>query len=142
HSYHHAYTTPFRSPARLADELDATQKLIAQTTGKAPRWFRPPVGILSPRVVEAARRAKLELVGWSANARDGVRTAVEEAAARLVRALRPGAILVLHDAVERGQRAPIAAQVVERIADEMRRRNLKSVTLDELLDGAGQSTTR
>jgi peptidoglycan/xylan/chitin deacetylase (PgdA/CDA1 family) len=137
HSYHHAYTTAFAPPARLAEELESAQALIARATGKAPRWFRPPVGILSPRVVEAARRSRLELVGWSANARDGVATTVEEAAARLTRALRPGAILVLHDCIERGGRAPIAADVVERLSVEMERRGLKSVTLDELLDPPG-----
>jgi peptidoglycan/xylan/chitin deacetylase (PgdA/CDA1 family) len=141
HSYHHAHTTPFLPPARLADELAQAQAVLARA-GAAPRWFRPPVGILSPRVVEAARRARLELVGWTATARDGVRTTVEEAAARLLRALRPGAILVLHDAAERGGRAPIAAEVLARICDELAARKLRSVTLDELLDGGDSATRR
>src|SRR5262245_54967311 len=38
HSYHHAYTTAFVPPARLAEELQAAQELIARATGKAPRW--------------------------------------------------------------------------------------------------------
>ena len=134
HSFAHSYLTPLRSPSRLAEELDRASSLLARASGAPPRWFRPPVGLLSPPVVEAARRAHLELVGWTASARDGVASAtVEKAAARLRPHLRAGAILVLHDAVERGARAPIAAAVLAGLLDELDRRGLKSVPLDELL---------
>ena len=133
HSWHHAHTTPFLAPKKLAEDLRRAQGLMEQTTGHAPRWFRPPVGILSPRVVEAAKLAQLELVGWSKNARDGVAASVEAATQRLLAGLKPGAILVLHDAAERGDRQPIAADVLTRILKEMQARGLRSVTLDELL---------
>jgi peptidoglycan/xylan/chitin deacetylase (PgdA/CDA1 family) len=128
HSWHHAHTTPFLAPKKLAEDLKRAQELLG-----SPRWFRAPVGILSPRVVEAARLAGVELVGWSGNARDGVAATVEAAAARLRPQLVPGAILVLHDAAERGDRKPIAAEVLQKILKEMNDRGLKSVTLDELL---------
>jgi peptidoglycan/xylan/chitin deacetylase (PgdA/CDA1 family) len=88
-------------------------------------------------VVGAARKTGLALVGWSATARDGVASAtVESATERLMRALKPGAILVLHDAAERGGRAPIAPEVLSRVLEAMAARNLKSVTLDQLLENA------
>jgi peptidoglycan/xylan/chitin deacetylase (PgdA/CDA1 family) len=62
---------------------------------------------------------------------------VEGATARLERALAPGAILVLHDAAERGGRAPIAPAVLERLLDALDARGLKSVTLDELVGTGG-----
>jgi peptidoglycan-N-acetylglucosamine deacetylase len=128
HSWHHAHSTPFLPPKKLAQDLVRAQELLG-----SPRWFRPPVGILSPRVVEAAKLAKVELVGWSANARDGVAATVDAAAARLVPKLAAGAILVLHDAAERGDRTPIAAEVLTKVLAEMSARGLRSVTLDELL---------
>jgi hypothetical protein len=64
------------------------------------------------------------------------RTTVGQAASRLERALRPGALLVLLDAAERGGREPICAQVLERVLQAMARRGLRSVTLDELIGGA------
>jgi peptidoglycan/xylan/chitin deacetylase (PgdA/CDA1 family) len=92
------------------------------------------VGLLSPRVVGAAARAGLELVGWSASARDGrAATTAAQAAARLIAAARPGAILVLHDAAERGGRVPVAAAALPAILDALEARGLRSVTLDELL---------
>jgi peptidoglycan/xylan/chitin deacetylase (PgdA/CDA1 family) len=128
HSWNHAHTTPFLAPKKLAAELKQAQELLG-----SPRWFRPPVGILSPRVVEAAALAGVTLVGWSRNARDGVASTVEAAAARLKPAIVPGAILVLHDAAERGDRAPIAVEVLQKVLKEMKDKGLRSVTLDELL---------
>ena len=134
HSWAHAHTTPFLAVARLAADLERAQALLASAGGAPPRFFRAPVGILSPRVVQAAARARLALVGWTASARDGVaRTTVEAATARLERAVRPGAILVLHDAAERGGRAPIAPAVLARVLDVLDARGLRSVTLDELI---------
>jgi peptidoglycan/xylan/chitin deacetylase (PgdA/CDA1 family) len=131
HSFAHSHATPFAPPRRLTDELQRTQQLLARAAGWPPRWFRPPVGLLSPRVAEAAERAGLELVGWTATARDGIATRVEDATARLVRALRPGAILVLHDGT--AGRPSIAAAVLPGLFEAMAERGLRSVTLDELL---------
>lgn len=135
HSYFHSHLTPFHSAGRLAAELEETGAVLAATTGVRPRWFRPPMGLLSPPVAEAARRAGLDVVGWTCSARDGwASTTLEAAVARLERGLRPGAILVLHDAVERGTRAPIAPAVLRRLLVLLEVRGLRSVTLDELLE--------
>jgi peptidoglycan/xylan/chitin deacetylase (PgdA/CDA1 family) len=139
HSYEHGYTTPFVAPARLAADLARAQEVMARA-GARVRFFRPPIGLLSPRVVEAARRIGLTIVGWSATARDGrASTTAGEAAARLIAAARPGAILVLHDAVERGARTPVAAAALEPLLEALAARGLRSVTLDELMDGEEKS---
>ncbi len=133
HSYAHAHTTPFANPTRLAADLARAQELMARA-GAHVRFFRPPIGLLSPRVVEAARRTHLTLIGWSATARDGrAATTADQAAARLIAAARPGAILVLHDAVERGGREPVAAAALTALLSALQARGLKSVTLDELI---------
>jgi peptidoglycan/xylan/chitin deacetylase (PgdA/CDA1 family) len=133
HSFAHAHSTPFQHPAKLAADLARAQELMARA-GAQVRFFRPPIGLLSPRVAEAARRIGLTIVGWSATARDGrAATTAQTAAARLIAAARPGAILVLHDAVERGGRAPVAAAALGPLVDALAARGLRSVTLDELI---------
>lgn len=136
HSLDHARTTAFLPPSRLAAELIRAESILdaARGTGLRGRWFRAPVGIVSPRVAEAARRAKLELVSWTRTARDGTRGAsVASALQRLRPALRAGAILVLHDGAERDDRVPIAPDVLESLLIELDAKSLRSVTLDELL---------
>ena len=61
---------------------------------------------------------------------------VERALARLRAGVRPGAILVLHDGAERGDRRPIAPAVLPRLLDELEARGLRSVPLDDLLGEA------
>jgi peptidoglycan/xylan/chitin deacetylase (PgdA/CDA1 family) len=149
HSLRHAWGTAFAPPERLAAELRQASALITAVTGRVPRWLRAPIGILSPRVFAAAQRAGLELCGWSGKARDGWRgTSAEDATRRLLRALRPGAILLLHDApellapsTETSQAArrqePVAADVLDRLLPLLAERGLRPVRLDELLDPAG-----
>ena len=160
HSHRHSWWTAFTPRRRLAAELKAAQVAIAAASGRAPRWFRAPIGILSPEVVAAAQQVGLRLCGWSCKARDGLAgTSVRAALARLLGGLRPGAILLLHDAPEsadpaltpaaavpptltpgaspaRPRHRPIAPAVLAQLLPELDRRQLRAVTLDELLDSA------
>ena len=139
HSFDHAHTTPFRHPTQLAAELARAQEVMARA-GAHVRFFRPPIGLLSPRVAEAARRIGLTIVGWSATARDGrPATTATAAAARLIAGVRPGAILVLHDSVERGARTPVAAAALVLLVEALAARGLRSVTLDELIGDEKES---
>lgn len=129
HSFEHAHASPFWSVPRLVADLRRAATVLATAAGRAPRWYRAPIGIVSPPVARAALETELTLVGWTATARDGVGTSVATAHRRLRRALRPGAILVLHD----GATTPIAAEVLARLLDDLDARGLRSVTLDDLL---------
>ena len=134
HSWRHTYTTNLIAPRRLAEELRQTNALLERATGQSTRWFRAPVGLLSPRLAAAVRLAELQLVGWSASARDGVAArTVEDAVRRLEPSLRPGAILTLHDGALGGRAQVIAPQVLARVLERMAARGLRSVTLDSLL---------
>jgi len=132
HSYAHARSSPFWSVARLRADLDQASALL-RSAGAPTRWYRAPIGIVSPPVAAAARAAGLTLVGWTATARDGVAGTDADAALRRLRgACRAGAILVLHDAAERDDRRPIAPEVLPRLLDELEAQGLRSVTLDEM----------
>jgi peptidoglycan/xylan/chitin deacetylase (PgdA/CDA1 family) len=130
HSLRHSYLTTFASPGRLAAELEEAGALL-KAAGSSSRWFRPPVGLLSPRVAAAAKRAGLELLAWTESARDGTAAAdVERGLRRLEPHLRPGAILVLHDGAVASER--VAPELLRRVLERLRQKGLKSVTLDEL----------
>jgi peptidoglycan/xylan/chitin deacetylase (PgdA/CDA1 family) len=133
HSWAHSYATPFIPPARFAHELERTNDLIKRATGVRPQWFRPPVGLLSPRIPQAALAAGLRLVTWTASARDGVAsTTIARALTRLDASILPGAILVMHDAAMSGDREPIARELLRLVLDRMESSGLRSVTLSDL----------
>jgi peptidoglycan-N-acetylglucosamine deacetylase len=140
HSHAHFWATAALSVRRLVADLQRAQATL-RAAGSDPRWFRPPIGIVSPRVSAATRRAGLRIVGWTASARDGgadtPRTRAPAAAARGP----PGAILAPHDAAEHGDREPVALRVLPRLLDELDSRKLRSVTIDELLAAADRART-
>jgi len=119
-----------RHPKRMVADIERAQAAVAALTGKRPTLFRPPIGHVSPRTAAAARRLGLTLVGWSVRGRDGLAGATTEAVQRrVVAGLRPGAIILLHDAAEGGQRAPAGVAALPAILEEAARRGLRCVSI-------------
>ena len=87
-----------RSPAAAAADLRAAADSIGEATGRAPRWWRPPYGVLSGPALLAARRCGLRPVLWSAWGRDWRAEATpEQVVDELCRDDIAGATLLLHD---------------------------------------------
>ncbi len=76
-------------PARIAAEIDQS--------GIASRYFRTPAGLKNFFVHPALQRRKMELIGWSVRGLDTVGKDAEAVAARIMRRVKPGAILLLHE---------------------------------------------
>lgn len=97
----HSHTHPSGSfwcalPGRVASELDGCNRALKRTTGTTPTWFRAPVGMKNPAVHPALARRGMRLIGWTARGFDAVLQDPEQVLARILRDLRPGAIIVLH----------------------------------------------
>ncbi len=133
HGDRHDRLLALRSPRRIREEIERAQAAVAQITGQTPRLFRPPVGLISPRTALAAKRLALVLLGWSVRGRDGLARAHPVAVERRVtRALRPGAIVLLHDAAERGGRVPAGVAALPAILAYAARAQLTCVPLSSL----------
>jgi len=88
------------------------------------------VGQTNPRIARVARELDLTIVGWSVRGRDGVRSSAEKVAARVVRRLRDGAVVLLHDAAERDDHEPAGVAALPLILRQMNAQNLAAVRLD------------
>lgn len=138
HGYGHDRLFAFLTPTAVQQDIERARTTVERATGIRPALFRPPVGQASPRTVAGARRAGVALVGWSVRAVDGNRwTSTDAVAARVLRGLRPGAIVLLHDAPEREDagelREPATLGALPRILDALEERGLRSVTVEELV---------
>jgi peptidoglycan/xylan/chitin deacetylase (PgdA/CDA1 family) len=134
HGDRHDRLLSLRHPDRIASDLERVQAAVATATGQRARFFRPPVGHISPRTAVAARRLGLTLVGWSVRGRDGLAgTTADSAFRRVAAGLHPGAIVLLHDASERGQYQPAGVEALPAILEEARRRGLRCVSLSQAL---------
>jgi peptidoglycan/xylan/chitin deacetylase (PgdA/CDA1 family) len=84
-------------PRRLRHEIERFEETLANLNLPIPCFFRAPTGMKNPYLHPILSARSLFLVGWSARAFD---TRVKEpvtAAERLLRAVEPGAILLLHE---------------------------------------------
>jgi peptidoglycan-N-acetylglucosamine deacetylase len=130
HGYRHDRLYAFKSPARVREDVDRACRAVEAITGRRPTFFRPPLGHVSPRVVEGTRRAGLVLVGWSVRGLDGMAgTSSRTVLARVGRGIRDGAIVLLHDAAERDDRVPSSLEALPDILRLIRARNLSPLTL-------------
>ena len=98
HAYRHQ---PFvLLPAgEIAREIEETQAAIGRACPAAvlSAWLRPPHGFKSPGVLWAVRRAGCCPAAWSLDARDYREADPARLAGRVLDAVRPGAIILLHD---------------------------------------------
>jgi peptidoglycan/xylan/chitin deacetylase (PgdA/CDA1 family) len=134
HGLVHDRLLSVRHPRRIEAEIDRARTIIQSITGQRPQLFRPPVGHVSPRTAVAARKLGLTLVGWSIRARDGLRrTSAASVVKRVAAGLRPGAIVLLHDASEDEQFEPAGVAALPEILAEADRRGLACLTLSQTL---------
>ncbi|MEU9247491.1 polysaccharide deacetylase family protein [Streptomyces sp. NPDC048385] len=86
------------APALETRQLARAAQAVADVSGTAPTWYRPPYGILTGDRLLAARRTGLRPVLWTAWGRDWTaRASAESVAATVLRDLRGGGTVVLHD---------------------------------------------
>lgn len=93
-------------PRASYERLARAQAVIAEHTGRPPRWFRPAYGVLTLAALRAARRLGLTPILWTNWGRDWTRVATAASVlSTLTRDLRGGGVVLLHDATA-GRAAP------------------------------------
>lgn len=100
HTWSHPYLY-FLSRAKMAEEIDRTQKAIQEATGQVAGLFRPPYGGRWFGLYPLLRKRKMRLIQWSVNGQDW-KLGAEGIAASVCAGLSPGAVILLHD----GRQAP------------------------------------
>jgi len=126
HGLHHDLAVALRSPGEGARVLEEATRRIAEVTGVQPVWYRPPFGIVTPRLVQAVNRTKLVTVWCSLRTRDGTGGTAEWLRARCASATQ-GDILLMHEG------ARPARDALPQILDDLHRRGLRSVTISDMV---------
>ncbi len=131
HSQRHTNGFAAYGPAKLRAEILAAQQAIEAATGRAPAFFRAPMGLRSPMLDPVLARLALRQVSWTRRGFDSVERDPAKVHARLVRNLAAGDILLLHDggfAARRG-REPIVLSVLPRLLEQVQAAGLRCVSL-------------
>jgi peptidoglycan/xylan/chitin deacetylase (PgdA/CDA1 family) len=113
----HTQTHPSNSfwcatPARTASEIDRCVAALLLADAPFERYFRPPVGIRNPFLDPQLSARGMNLVLWTARGLEGGGGDPDAALTRLARQVRPGAIVLAHEA---GPRSAARVAFVERL---------------------------
>jgi peptidoglycan/xylan/chitin deacetylase (PgdA/CDA1 family) len=137
HSYEHDWLFAIRSERRVRHDLERAMAVLESISGERPVLFRPPIGHTNPIIARVAEALDLSIVGWSIGARDGVGgVRPADVVARVRRDLRDGAIVLMHDAPERGDREPAAVRALPAVLDAIEAAGLEVQSVTKWLEPA------
>ncbi len=142
HTYSHPYLLGC-SPAKIRDEITATQEVIRDATGSAPQLFRAPYGLRWFGLRAALREHNLTGVMWTVMGYDWEWEAAE-VAAHVIAHASPGGIVCLHDgnrtaaAVDRRNTILALRQIIPRLYQQ----GYSFVTVGDMVSGRGTAAPR
>ena len=131
HSYRHAHAFAFYGPGRLRGEVEETQVLIADITGRSPAFFRAPAGFRSPLLDAVLALNGVRYVSWTRRGFDTVDADAAAVLRRLTRGLAAGDVLLLHDVASRRTSSgePVVLAVLPALLECLAASGLKPVSL-------------
>ena len=114
---------------------------LEEVAGQPVRWFRPPFGSQTLATFRATRDAGLVSVVWTTEGEDWVCQPPEQIASRVLETLRPGGVVLLHDAIAGDPRDPppddplrdLRGEIATAVVDKLRLAHLQPTALGDLL---------
>jgi peptidoglycan/xylan/chitin deacetylase (PgdA/CDA1 family) len=97
------------TPSQVEAQFAPVSQLIRDTAGVAPAFVRAPYGDLNGDTVAVAHKLGLRVLGWSVDPSDYLKPPADRLAARVVGAVKPGSVVLMHDGGEGQDRAQTVA---------------------------------
>ena len=131
HSHEHDRLFSLRGERRVRADLERGLAALEKVTGARPHLFRPPIGHTNPTIARVVEALDLAVVGWTVGGHDGLAGAKpEDVVVRVRRSLADGAIVLLHDSPESGDREPAALRALPDILEAIHASGLTVVPLE------------
>ena len=129
HGWSHARMTDL-SGEKLHSDIEHGAIAISQITGQKPTSFRPPYGCFNETVVEIANSLGETVVLWTYSTSDWMIPQPRVILRRVLRHLRPGAIILLHDG---GGPRRNTVRALAMILLELHQQGYRAVTVRDLM---------
>ena len=133
HSYHHDVLLMLRSRQTIAVEIRMAQEALS-AFGIKPLIFRPPVGITNPKLGSILKQQGLYCVNFSCRGFDAGNRHIKGLAQRILKKVRPGDIILLHDCMPQGANSvDMLLQEIEALLAGLAGKKLAPVSLEQLI---------
>ncbi len=130
HSFDHPQHMERLDAAEVRAQVEDTDRLIEEITGRRPRFFRFPAGNYDAATLATVEATGHKVVHWSFESGDPARGLMPGNLRDWVLSkTRPGHILIFHV----NGRAPATGEALPAMVAELERRGIRFVRLDEVL---------
>ena len=132
HTYKHTYFNLKRNEQLLAEEITRTEDSIFALTGQRPILFRPPGGFYNNNLIDytTSHGYLAVLWSWHQDTKDWARPGAWKIRDKVLRNLRSGDIILMHDHVENSLQT---VEALKTILPELQKRGYRCITVSELL---------
>ena len=128
HSYSHTPSFDMMPASRMLEDVRKTDEAIKKAIGLQPKAFRPPYGVTTPAMKTVMSKGGYTAIGWNIRSLDTVARDEKQLLEKLVRLLKPGAVILLHDTQK------ITLSILPRLISAARNEGYEFVRLDKLLN--------
>ena len=138
HSFSHSYFLPFYPLKKIKKEILETEDLIINLTGKKPALFRPPHGLVSPWMLKTIESLGYRIITWDVMTNDwSGKKKGEDIARDILKKIKPGSIIVLHDNVAERDNAERTETIkaLEEIILKLKKRGYQFRELASFIEG-------
>ncbi len=130
HTLSHPQMSHLTWRAQRAQVLSAAARLRGVEGTRFPLLFRPPYASFDGRTLEVLHRERMLMVLWDVDSQDYTRPGVRRIVHNVVSAVRPGSIVLMHDAGgDRSQTIAALPFIVRRL----RHRGYRFVTVPRMM---------
>lgn len=135
HSYTHRNFGKGNNTDTMLKEINQGKDIIYRLSGQKTKLFRPPGGYLSDALIELIKKENITIAYWSyiQDTKDWKGPRAEVIASHLIKNIKPGQIIILHDGCSNGMET---ARAVNMTVDRLSRDGYKFVTVSELIESA------
>ncbi len=137
----HTYTHPnliFQSETQVRTQLRACRQVLEDAIGAPSNLFRPPFGGRRPAVMRILKEGGLDPIMWSVTGYDWSPTTPERIEKNVLRQLRGGDVILLHDGghVEMGADRSHTVAVTDRLITRFKAEGYEFLTIPEMKNQA------
>lgn len=128
HSFEHRRLF-YQPKAYIQEQLSKSKFIVEQIIGQPVRYFRPPYGVFSPRLIQVCHELDLKLVLWSVMSYDFDKNVSDKFILKLLETKTSGGdIIVFHDGHAKSDRT---AKILAAVISLLKKNELKLISIHQ-----------
>jgi peptidoglycan/xylan/chitin deacetylase (PgdA/CDA1 family) len=135
HSYSHRNFGKGGNVEYMRKEIERSNAIIYELSGQKDVLFRPPGGYLSDALIDLIKKEHITIAYWSyiQDTKDWKGRSAEKISAHLIKNIKPGQIIILHDGCDSGM---ATARAVNLTLERLSKEGYRFLTVSELIKSA------